>query len=225
MTAKTDPVLYVFDLDGTLADTAGDLMGTLDYIMVEEGFEKTPIEDARSLLGAGARALLVRALDQQGRDVTPERLEDMYARFLVHYEGRIADASRLYPGVVEALDSLEKRGGVFAVCTNKVERPAKLLLEKLGVADRFAFICGQDTFGIAKPDPRPLLKTIEAAGGNVGRAIMVGDSKTDIATARAAEIPVIAVDFGYTDRPVSEYRPDRIISHFDELPSAAEEFY
>ncbi len=99
----------------------------------------------------------------------------MYARFLVHYEGRIADASRLYPGVVEALDALEQSGGVFAVCTNKVERPAKLLLEKLGVADRFAFVCGQDTFGIAKPDPRPLLKTIEAAGGKVGRSIMVGD--------------------------------------------------
>ena len=225
MTATSDPVLYVFDLDGTLADTAGDLMGTLDYIMVEEGFEKTPIEDARSLLGAGARALLVRALDQQGRDVTPERLDDMYARFLVHYEGRIADASRLYPGVVEALDALERSGGVFAVCTNKVERPAKLLLEKLGVADRFAFVCGQDTFGIAKPDPRPLLKTIEAAGGKVGRSIMVGDFKTDIATARAAEIPVIAVDFGYTDRPVSEFGPDRVISHFNELAAAAAAFY
>ncbi|MCI4679767.1 HAD-IA family hydrolase [Rhodoblastus acidophilus] len=222
---KSDPVLYVFDLDGTLADTAGDLMGTLDHIMLGEGFAPTPLEDSRSLLGAGARALIVRALEAQDKEVSPERLNDMFERFLAHYETRIADESRLFPGVVEALDALEQRGGLFAVCTNKVERPAKLLLEKLGVADRFAFICGQDTFGIAKPDPRPLLKTIEAAGGEVRRAIMIGDSKTDIATARAAEVPVIAVDFGYTDLPVSEYAPDRIISHFSELPDAAAAFF
>ena len=99
------------------------------------------------------------------------------------------------------------------------------MLEKLGIADRFVFICGQDTFGIAKPDPLPLLRTIESAGGAVGRTIMIGDSKTDIATARAAGVPSIAVDFGYTDRPVIEYGPDRIISHFCELPAAAAEFY
>ncbi|WP_374546129.1 HAD-IA family hydrolase [Rhodoblastus sp.] len=221
----SDRILHVFDLDGTLADTAGDLMGTLDYVMVQEGFAATPIEDARSLLGAGARALLVRALAAQSQTVSDERLDDMYERFLTHYETRIADESRLYPGVVEALDALEARGGFFAVCTNKIERPARLLLEKLGVADRFAFICGQDTFGIAKPDPTPLLRTIEAAGGEVGRALMIGDSKTDIATARAAGVPSIAVDFGYTDRPVVEYGPDRVISCFSELPEAAAEFY
>ncbi|WP_298422531.1 HAD-IA family hydrolase [Rhodoblastus sp.] len=224
MATTPDRALYVFDLDGTLADTAGDLMGTLDHIMIGEGFASTPLEDARSLLGAGARALIVRALAAQNLTIPEERLEEMYARFLAHYETRIADDSRLYPGVVEALDTLAESGGVFAVCTNKVERPAKLLLEKLGVADRFAFICGQDTFGIPKPDPAPLLRTIEAAGGNVRRTIMIGDSKTDIATARAADVPVIAVDFGYTDRPVSEYGPDRVISHFSELPAAAAEF-
>ena len=225
MATTPDRVLHVFDLDGTLADTAGDLMGTLDAIMVQEGFAATPIEDARSLLGAGARALIVRALDAQDATVSSERLEEMFQRFLAHYETRIADDSRLYPGVIEALDALEARGDFFAVCTNKIERPARLLLEKLGIADRFAFICGQDTFGIAKPDPLPLLRTIELAGGAVGRTIMIGDSKTDIATARAAGVPSIAVDFGYTDRPVIEYGPDRIISHFSELPAAAAEFY
>lgn len=225
MAPTSDSMLHVFDLDGTLADTAGDLMGTLDYIMVQEGFAATPLDDARSLLGAGARALIVRALAAQDETVSPQRLEDMFQRFLAHYETRIADDSRLYPGVVEALDALAARGGFFAVCTNKIERPAKLLLEKLGIADRFAFICGQDTFGVAKPDPTPLLRTIEAAGGAPGRAIMIGDSKTDIATARAAGVPSIAVDFGYTDRPVIEYGPDRIISHFSELAAAAAEFY
>ena len=97
-----------------------------------------------------------------------------------------------------------------------------MLLGALGVADRFQFVCGQDTFGAAKPDPRPLVETIRKLGGAVGRAIMVGDSVTDILTARAAGTPVIAVDFGYTDVPVSELRPDRVISHFDGLLEAAE---
>jgi phosphoglycolate phosphatase len=225
LSRSPDSVLYVFDLDGTLADTAGDLIGSLDYVMVHEGFEATPLGDGRSLLGAGARALIERALASQQASVSPEKLEQMFQLFLDYYETRIADESRLYPGVVEALDALAARGGAFAVCTNKIERPARLLLEKLGVADRFAFICGQDTFGIAKPDPAPLLRTIEASRGDKARALMVGDSKTDIATARAAGIPVIAVDFGYTDRPVQEYGPDRVISHFDELPEAAAAFF
>jgi phosphoglycolate phosphatase len=225
MTTTSGRVLHVFDLDGTLADTAGDLMGTLDHIMVEAGFATTPLENAHALLGAGARALIVRALEAQDATVPPARLDEMYERFLSHYETRVADESRLYPGVIEALDALDARGGFFAVCTNKIERPAKLLLEKLGIADRFAFICGQDTFGVAKPDPTPLLRTVEAAGGKVARTIMIGDSKTDIATARAAGVPSIAVDFGYTDRPVAEYGPDRVISHFSELPAAAAEFY
>ena len=218
-------VLHVFDLDGTLADTAGDLMATLDYVLLHEGFEATPMGDARALLGAGARALIQRALKAQDTSVSQDREDQMFRHFLAHYESRIADDSRLYPGVVGALDALEARGDVFAVCTNKIERPARLLLEKLGVAGRFAFICGQDTFGVAKPDPKPLLSTIEAAGGEKGRALMIGDSKTDIATARAAGVPVIAVDFGYTDRPIEEFKPDRVISHFDELPDAAAAFF
>lgn len=218
---QADKILYVFDLDGTLADTAPDLMGTLDHVMTQAGFATTPAEDARSLLGAGARALIQRALRQQGATVDAAREDEMFRLFLAHYETRIADETLLYPGVEAALDELERTGGFFAVCTNKIERPAKILLEKLGVIERFAFICGQDTFGVAKPDPTPLLRTIAASGGAPARTIMVGDSKTDIATAKAAGVPVIAVDFGYTDRPVQEYSPDQVISHFSELPKAA----
>ncbi len=225
MSPSPRTILHVFDLDGTLADTAGDLMATLDYVMVHEGFAATPMEDSRALLGAGARALILRALAAQGASVSDAKIEEMFQLFLSYYESRIADDSRLYPGVIEALDALSARGDVFAVCTNKIERPARLLLEKLGVADRFAFICGQDTFGVAKPDPIPLLRTIEAAHGEKTRALMIGDSKTDIATARAAGVPVIAVDFGYTDRPIEEFSPDRVISHFSELPEAVEEFF
>jgi phosphoglycolate phosphatase len=225
MTSNGAPALYVFDLDGTLADTAADLMASLDYVMLSEGYAATPFEDSRALLGAGARALIQRALTQQGKSVSKDKEDEMFRLFLSYYEDNIAVGSRLYPGVVDAMDVLEARGGIFAVCTNKIERPAKLLLEKLGVADRFAFICGQDTFGVAKPDPLPLLRTIEASRGMVARTLMIGDSKTDIATAKAAGVPVIAVDFGYTDRPVEEYGPDRVISHFEELPEAAAGFF
>ena len=225
MPRSIEPVLHVFDLDGTLADTAGDLMASLDYVMIQEGYAATPLENARALLGAGARALILRGLAAQGISIPDEKVEQMFQLFLTYYESRIADDSRLYPGVIEALDALAARGDTFAVCTNKIERPAKLLLEKLGVAGRFAFICGQDTFGVAKPDPLPLLRTIQEAGGEPSRTLMIGDSKTDIATARAAGIPVIAVDFGYTDRPIEEFSPDRVISHFSELPAAVAEFF
>lgn len=216
--------LYVFDLDGTLADTAGDLMGTLDFVLISEGFAPTPLEDAHALLGAGARALILRALAQQNVELPAEHIEKMFQKFLAHYETRIADDSRLFPGVVETLDELARDGAIFAVCTNKIERPAKKLLSALGVAERFQFICGQDTFGVGKPDPKPLLETILASGGDVLRTVMVGDSNTDIATARAAKVPAIAVDFGYSDRPVADYGPDKVISHFSQLPAAAAEF-
>ena len=123
-----------------------------------------------------------------------------------------------FPASTHALDRLAARGCRFAVCTNKLEGLSRLLLEALGLTRRFAAICGQDTFGIQKPDPEILRRTIQAAGGDLRRAVMVGDSGTDIATARAAGIPVVAVDFGYSETPMKELGPDRLISHFDDLP-------
>jgi phosphoglycolate phosphatase len=212
----------VFDLDGTLAETAGDLFGALNVVLASDGVEAVPVSAARSLLGAGARALIQGGYARAGRELTSAKLDTLFVDFLAHYNAHIADNSWLFPGVEASLDACEAAGWRFAVCTNKVERSAKLLLEKLGVAERFAFTCGQDTFGVAKPDPRPLIETIRKSGGEARGAIMVGDSLTDIKTARAAAVPVIAVDFGYTDVPVSELGPDRVISHFDELFAAAE---
>jgi phosphoglycolate phosphatase len=210
----------VYDLDGTLADTAEDLVATLNYLLGREGLAPLPVESAGSLLGAGARALIVRGFAASGKTLDPQTLEALFADYLDYYEAHIADRTRLYPGVDQALTAFERAGWRQAVCTNKIESLAKLLLAKLGVAERFAFVCGQDTFGIGKPDARPLLMTIAASGGANDRAIMVGDSITDIKTARAAGLPVIAVDFGYSDAPVAELGPDRVISHFDELMGA-----
>jgi phosphoglycolate phosphatase len=215
-----DALTIVYDLDGTLADTAGDLMGTLNFVLEREGLAGLPVENARSMLGAGARALIKRGFAASRRELSPEKLEVLFGDFLAHYNAHIAVHSKLYPGVRRALDAFAAAGWRQAICTNKVEASAKLLIDCLGVADRFAFICGQDTFGVAKPDPKPLIGTVKAAGGRLGKAILVGDSATDIKTARAAGLPVIAVDFGYTDIPVVELGPDRVISHFDGLAEA-----
>lgn len=210
----------IYDLDGTLADTAGDLMGALNAVLVSEGLAPLPVENARSMLGAGGRALIQRGFAASGRELDGRKLDALFGDFLAHYNAHIAELTQLYPGVETALEVFARAGWRQAICTNKMEGSAKLLIEKLGVAVRFAFICGQDTFGVGKPDPKPLLQTIAACGGAPHRAIMVGDSATDIKTARAAGLRVIAVDFGYTDVPVTELGPDRVISHFDQLAEA-----
>ena len=213
----------VYDLDGTLADTADDLVGALNAVLAREGLAPLPVDNARSMLGAGGRALIQRGFAASGRTPDPQTLEILFGDFLAHYNSHIADRTQLYPGVESALETFARAGWRQAVCTNKMEGSDKLLLEKLDVVGRFAFICGQDTFGIGKPDPKPLLDTIAASGGATARAVMVGDSITDINTARAAGLPVIAVDFGYTDVPVSDLGPDRVISHFDQLAEACAE--
>ncbi|MBG0800967.1 phosphoglycolate phosphatase [Methylocystis sp. H4A] len=215
MTARF-PVL-VFDLDGTLADTAYDLIGTLNVLLMREGLTPLALEAGRPLVGAGARALIERGFAHQGAPLDPERAEGLVRDFLVYYEAHIADESRLFPGALAALDRFKAAGFRLAVCTNKPEELARLLLQKLSAADRFAAICGRGSFPMHKPDPRTLWLTVEAADGDPRRAVMVGDSKTDIDTARAAGTPSVAVDFGYTDTPVAALSPDRVISHFDEL--------
>jgi phosphoglycolate phosphatase len=216
MTAPT----IVFDLDGTLIDTAPDLVDTLNVVFAREGWPPVPYETARNTIGGGARMMIARGIAAEGIAVAPAKLEQLFADFIAHYTEHLADRSRPFPGLTDALDVLASGGCRFAVCTNKLERLSVLLLKQLKLADRFAAICGQDTFGIQKPDPEVLRRTVTAAGGSLPHAIMIGDSVTDIRTARAAGIPVIAVDFGYSERPVSELGPDRIISHFAQLQSA-----
>lgn len=214
--------LLVFDLDGTLADTAVDLVSTLNALLTREGLAAIPFQQARSMVGAGAKALLQRGLKANNVEVDEIRLEELFNDYLAHYEAHIADDSVLYPGVIAALDRFETAGWSFAVCTNKIEGPSVLLLTALGVAERFQAICGKDTFAVSKPDGEALLRTIAKAGGDPRRAIMIGDSGTDVDTARNAEVPIVAVNFGYTDLPVETFKPDRIIAHFDELWEAVE---
>jgi phosphoglycolate phosphatase len=210
--------LLVFDLDGTLIDTAPDLIDTLNVVFAREGLPAVPYATARRLIGGGARAMITRGIEAEGRTLEAMHIERLFKEFIAHYAEHIADRSRPFPGLLEALDELKARGHRFAVCTNKLEGLSVLLLRQLDLIDRFAAICGQDTFGVQKPHPDILHRTIAAAGGRSDRAIMIGDSETDIRTAKAAGVPVVAVDFGYTEIPVSEFQPDRVISHFAQLP-------
>lgn len=216
MTAFT----VVFDLDGTLVDTAPDLIDTLNVVLARDGLPPVDHGRARKMIGGGARQMIESGLRLEGRAASRDEIDRMFQDFIAHYAEHIADRSRPFPGLDGALDQLSAQGCRFAVCTNKLEGLSRLLLDALDLSSRFAAVCGQDTFGIQKPDPEILRRTIAAVGGTPGQAVMVGDSGTDIATARAAGIPVVAVDFGYSDPPVAQMRPDRLIGHFSELPSA-----
>ncbi len=219
----SSPALVVFDLDGTLIDTAPDLVGALNAILQREGIPAVPAPSARKMIGAGARALLERGLELDGRMVEPDKLNRMMQDFIAYYADNIAVHSKPFDGLIAALDVLTERGCTFAVCTNKLEWLSRRLLDQLDLSKRFAAICGADTFGISKPDPTILRQTVARAGGKMSSAIMVGDAGPDVGVARRAGIPVIGVDYGYTEVPIRDLAPDIVISHLDQLPDAVNE--
>ena len=210
----------LFDLDGTLVDTAPDLWASLNVVLNDKGLESVPFERVGYLVGQGALVMIERGLKEHGVTVEKDELKKLHEHFLEYYTANIAVGSTPFPGVEAALDRLAARGHRLAVCTNKYEALSVQLLETLGMADRFAAICGPDTFGVKKPDPEHIWRTIDKAGGRRDHAVMVGDSISDIAAAKAAGVPVIAVPFGYTDKPVAELDPDVVIDHFDEIDAA-----
>ena len=210
----------VFDLDGTLIDTAADLVATLNVILTREGLSPLAYNAARNLVGGGAKAMIARGIEMGGRHCPPTRLEELFADFIAHYSEHLTERSQPFPGVTDALNALSEHGYQFAVCTNQLEGLSTSLLKHHDLAERFVAICGPDTFGIEKPDPEILRRTVARAGGALLRAIMIGDSIVDINTARAAGIPVIAVDFGYSERPIADYGPDQIVSSFAQLPTS-----
>jgi phosphoglycolate phosphatase len=212
----------VFDLDGTLVDTAPDLINALNFVLDREGLPPVPLHAARNMIGAGARRLIERGLELEDRAASPADITRLTDDFIAYYAAHIADVSRPFEGLERALDDLGAAGYRFAVCTNKLEWLSKLLLDRLGLSARFAAICGADTFGVSKPDPAILQQTVARAGGHMSSAIMVGDAGPDIGVARRAGIPVIGVEFGYTEVPIADLKPDRLISHMNELPAAVE---
>ena len=210
----------IFDLDGTLVDTAPDLISALNFVLDREGLPPVPLASARNMIGAGARKMIERGLEVEGRAAGVADIDRLTSDFIDYYADHIADASRPFEGLESALDDLAAQGFRFAVCTNKLEWLSKLLLDRLGLSSRFSAICGADTFGVSKPDPAILRQTVARAGGVLSQAIMVGDAGPDIGVARRAGVPVIGVEFGYTEVPIAELKPDRLIGHMRELPAA-----
>ena len=214
--------LCVFDLDGTLADTAADLVGALNRVLAEEGLPAASFDEARAYVGHGARVLIERAHAAHGLVLEEARAVALTERFVAHYAADIAGGTVLFPGADAAMDRMAAAGWRFAVCTNKREGLARQLIAALGRTGRFAAITGGDTFGFRKPDGRHILETVALAGGSPGRALMVGDSGPDVQAARDAGVPVVAVAFGYSAGPVEALGADAVIGHFDALPALAE---
>jgi phosphoglycolate phosphatase len=217
------PPTIVFDLDGTLVDTADDLIASLNHALVTDGMR--PVDPAwlRPYAGHGGRAMIERVFAAERRILRPETTERLVRVFLEHYRQSIPGRSRPYPGAHHTLDRFDAIGARAAICTNKPQAFADALLDGLGLAGRFQAICGADAFTFRKPDPRHLTETILRAGGDPGHALMVGDSRTDVDTAIAAGIPMVAVSFGYSDVPVKDLGPSAVIDHLDELTPALAE--
>lgn len=205
----------VFDLDGTLVDTAPDLMAATNHVLSLIGRRSISMEEVRSFVGHGAKALIARGAAATGEPLDDKALAHYYTEFVRHYEKNICNGSTVFPGVVAVLDKLRGRDVKLGVCTNKLEGLSNRLLEAIGLRSYFGAVIGPDTIQIAKPDPAPYRETLRQLGAT--RSVMIGDSETDILTARNAGVPVYAVTFGYTQKPVQEFSPDAAISHFDEL--------
>ncbi len=207
----------VFDLDGTLVDTAPDLMAATNHVLSLLRRRPITMPEVRSFVGRGARLLIERGVAATGDAIDEASLTYYHAEFLRHYEGHTADRSEIFPGAVALLKRLADSGIKAGVCTNKPEGLSRLLLDTLDLSHFFGAVVGPDTIRIAKPDAAPYLEVVRRLGVEPQQSIMVGDSEVDVLTARAAGVPVIAVTFGYTARPVAEYGPDYLVSHFDEI--------
>ena len=217
MTSRPLSPLAIFDLDGTLVDTAADLVSSLNHTIAAAGLAPVTYDDLTHLVGQGARVMIKRAFALRETELPEADVDPLYERFITHYRAEMPGESRPYPGIVKTLEALSQSGITLAVCTNKTAVLAVPLLEKLGLTHYFAAITCGDTFEFRKPDARHILGTIEKAGGDIRRTVMVGDSINDILAARNANVPSIGVTFGYTDIPMAELEPDVVIDNFEAL--------
>jgi phosphoglycolate phosphatase len=213
-------VTVVFDLDGTLVETAPDLVAALNVLLEQESIAPLPMAQARNMIGHGARALIAQGFAASGAPLDPDRLNALFERFIVRYLAHIADESLPFPGVTDTLDALLSSGAILSVCTNKRTDLSVALLKALDLDHYFSSIVGADLAKAPKPDAAHLLTAIEAAGGDPARAIMVGDSASDAGAARAAGTPLILVTFGYTETPVEQLGADVVLDSFDQIPNA-----
>lgn len=209
----------IFDLDGTLAETVGDLVATTNAVLAAQGLPPLSVEASRNSAGMGGKVLMRLAYSQAGRQISDAELDALYPRFVDHYNENLDGHSHLFSGALETLTELRHEGFRLGVCTNKPAAPTKKLLEYLQVADLFDAVLGADALSVRKPDPDHLHETVRRAGGHSQRAVMIGDSEVDLATARAAGVPCILVSFGYSPTPVEDLGADVVVDSFREMPA------
>lgn len=207
----------VFDLDGTLVDTALDLTAALNHVLAAAGRRPVEPPTVRMLVGHGARVLLEHGFSQTGAPLPGDLIGRHIDQFLDFYANNIAHHSHPFPGVCETLARLAEAGARLGICTNKPEALSRALLRALDLERHFGAVLGADSLGFKKPDPRHLLETVNRLGGEPERSVFVGDSPVDVATARAAQMPIVAVTFGYTRVPPEDLGADALIGHFNEL--------
>jgi phosphoglycolate phosphatase len=212
-----DGATIAFDLDGTLVDTAPDLIAVLNVMLEEAGHPAVPFASARELIGGGAKVLLEHGFERAGAEFPHAQGRELVERFVELYRVRMDRESRPFPGVAAALDRLTDAGARLVVATNKRTDLSVDLLGRLSLVDRFAFVAGPQSVSRRKPDPAHLIQAVEFGGGDPTRMLMVGDSINDVLPAKAAGCPVVAVSFGYTEIPVRELGADAVIDRYDEL--------
>jgi phosphoglycolate phosphatase len=215
-------VTIVFDLDGTLVDTAPDLAAAANHVFGLIGLPPVSPAALHPMIGRGSRAMIEEGLRLHGVVKTPEEVSRLHELFFPYYADNIAVLSRPFEGIPALLDALLQAGARLAVCTNKFEGLSRSLLLQLALQERFAAIAGRDTFDVFKPAPGHLTGTITMAGGRLDRAVMVGDSEVDFVTAAAAGVPSIGVTFGYTTVPVRDLKPTAAIDHYSQFMGALE---
>lgn len=210
----------VFDLDGTLIDTAPDLHASLNHVLADNGRRTVTLEDCFGMIGGGARSMLTHGFAATGAAATEAEFPELLKSFLGFYEKNCVQKSAPFPGVFEALDRFRRDGIKLGLCTNKPGYLTDLVLAGYDLADYFGSIAGADRFPVRKPDPGHLLGVLDELGVEPSEAIMVGDSETDVATARAAGCPVVVFTFGYRTGPVEELGADTVIDDYANLPAA-----
>jgi phosphoglycolate phosphatase len=209
--------IAVFDLDGTLIDTAADLTRALTFALAEHRHGHFDPNSLRDYAGTGGRGMLAYWSKLNGIELAEHDIETVYATFLKHYQSNMPGYSAPYPGALKFVQDLRARGWKTAICTNKPQALAVKLIDALGLSDAFDALCGADFFDVRKPDPRHLTGTINEAGGDAKAAVMFGDSENDVLVAQRASIPVIAFDFGYSPQPVVNFKPTLLVSSYGSL--------
>lgn len=220
MTKSLEGWTVVFDLDGTLVETAPDLLSALNHVLVAEGLAPVDLQTIRQMIGHGAKAMIRTGATAQGADLNEQRIDVLWHDFIRYYSENIAVGSHPFDGVINALDDLRASGATLCVCTNKTQSLADQLLQTLNLETYFAAIIGADSVPARKPDGDHILRTLKAANISAGKAIMVGDSRTDERAARNAGLPFIFVPFGYETETADQIAADALISHYSELMSA-----